>query len=280
MAQAYALWKEPIAVTFLDVGQGDGALISLPGAELLIDAGPIEAGRNVILPYLRCKGINRLDLVVVTHPDLDHYGGLAYVAEHVAIGKVVYPGIEADTHAWLDLRAVLARRGVPMIAAHRGQSLCRYPGFSLSVLSPAYPGQFPERNDNSVVTFLELRRNGAVPQRFLFTGDMEAPAQEFLLSHAYPNLEGAILKVPHHGSDRSNPPAFLQAIHPGIAILSAGRKNRFGHPGPATVEALRESRARIFLTANQGAVLFEGNRSGDGWRTFLDRDYATPAEWR
>ncbi len=271
-AQSRSFWKEPASVTYMDVGQGDGALIRLPGADILVDAGPIEAGRNVILPYLRSQGINRLDIVVITHPDLDHYGGLTYVAEHMEIGRVVYPGIEADTHAWKDLHALLAKRGVPMTDVHRGQQLYGYPRIDFSVLSPGYPDQFPERNDNSVVTYLELRG-----QSFLFTGDLEAPGQDVLLSHAYPKLEGVILKVPHHGSDRSNPPAFLQAIHPGIAILSAGRKNRFGHPGPATVEGLRNLGSHIFLTARQGAVFFEADRSGGIWSTYLPRAYDAPA---
>lgn len=271
-AQGRLLVKDPASVTYMDVGQGDGALLHLPGADILVDAGPIEAGRNVILPYLRYLGINRLDLVIITHPDLDHYGGLAYIAEHVEIGRVVYPGIEADTHAWNDLHAVLAKRGVPMTAVHRGQQLYHYPGIDFSVLSPGFADQFPERNDNSVATYLEMRG-----RRFLFTGDMEAPGQGFLLSHAYPKLEGVILKVPHHGSDRSNPPAFLQTIHPGIAILSAGRKNRFGHPGPATVEALRNLGSHIFLTARQGAVFFDADRSGGFWSTYLPRAYDAPA---
>ena len=262
--QTFALWKEPSSVTFLDVGQGDGALCILPEANILIDAGPEEAGRNVILPYLRFHGINRLDLVVVTHPDLDHYGGLAYVAEHVDIGRVVYPGIEAETMAWKKLHAVLVQHHIPMIPVRRGQRLYGYPDISLSVLSPAYSGQFPERNDNSVVTYLEMRG-----QRLLFTGDMEAPAQEFLLSHAYPNLVGSILKVPHHGSDRSNPSDFLETLHPEIAILSAGRKNRFGHPGPVTVQALQNLGAKLFFTTKQGAITYASDRSHSGWSTWV-----------
>ncbi len=264
--QLYAWWQEPLAITFLDVGQGDGIVCKLPEATLLIDAGPPEAGKNVVLPFLRFHGIPRLDIVVVTHPDLDHYGGLAYIAEHMEIGRVVYPGIEADTHAWKELQAVLAKHNIPMTPVQRGQRLYQYPGISMHVLSPAYPGQFSERNDNSVVTFLQVHE-----KRFLFTGDMEAPAQEILLNHAYPNLTGAILKVPHHGSDRSNPPAFLDQLHPAIAILSAGRKNRFGHPGPTTVQTLQQLGSQLFLTARQGAVLFTEDRFRSQWSTWTGK---------
>jgi competence protein ComEC len=264
--QVWSWRQEPMAVTYLDVGQGDGIVCQLPAATLLIDAGPPEAGRNVVLPFLRYHGINRLDVVVVTHPDLDHYGGLAYLAEHMEIGQVVYPGIEADTRAWKDLQRVLDKHKIPMTAVHRGQLLYQYPGISMHVLTPKFPGQFRERNDNSVATLLKVRE-----KRFLFTGDMEAPAQAFLLDQAYPKLAGAILKVPHHGSDRSNPPEFLEKLKPDIAILSAGRKNRFGHPGPVTVQTLQRLGSQLFLTARQGAVFFAEDRSQSHWSTWTGK---------
>ncbi|MDB5107029.1 MAG: internalization-related competence protein ComEC/Rec2 [Fibrobacteres bacterium] len=280
--EAWEAWRGPASVAYLDVGQGDGALCRLPGAIVLIDAGPPEAGRNVILPYLRHEGINRLDLVVVTHPDLDHYGGLAYVAAHMAIGKVVYPGIEADTRAWNDLRAALAQRGVPMVKVARGQALYASRDIRLSVLSPDRPGQFSDRNDNSVVTLLDMRG-----REFLFTGDMGPDAEANLLAKGGGPLRNAILKVPHHGSDLSNARSFLDAVRPPVSVLSAGRSNRFGHPGPVTVAALEELDSRLFLTARDGAVTFSCGRDrvipageggtgkdghggeSDGWTTYL-----------
>ena len=267
-AQSMELWNDPTVISFLDVGQGDGCVLSLPSATLLIDAGPPPAGRNVILPYLRSIGVNRIDLVIVTHPDLDHYGGLAYLAEHIQIGKVLYPGIESAAQAWLNLQKTLKTKGIPMEVVHRGQCLYRYHETCMHVLSPQSVGQFPERNDNSVVTTLQLGK-----RRLLFTGDMEAPAQQFLKGHPFPELSHAILKVPHHGSDRSNPKEFLEWIHPSLAILSAGRKNRFGHPGPATVKTLLDIESRVFLTANQGAVLYQSNRKGENCRSFLKEPF-------
>src|SRR5690606_30274646 len=164
-SEALQVLRAPASVAFLDVGQGDGAVCRLPGAVILVDAGPPEAGRNAILPYLRSQGIDRLDLVVVTHPDLDHYGGLAYLADHIGIGTVAYPGEEADARAWKDLRVTLARRGIPMVPVRGGQRLYAGPGMSMTVLSPEYSRQFPERNDNSVVAGLDLHG-----RRILFTG--------------------------------------------------------------------------------------------------------------
>lgn len=269
--EALQAWRAPASVAFLDVGQGDGAVCRLPGAVILVDAGPADAGRNVILPYLRSQGINRLDIAIVTHPDLDHYGGLAHVAEHIGIGLVAYPGEEADTQAWKSLRETLARRGVPMIAVRRGQVLYRNGGMSMTVLSPDFPGQYSERNDNSVVTLL------TVPgRRILFTGDIGLLPEARLLAESAAELEGAVLKVPHHGSDRTNAVSFLRAIRPGVAILSAGRRNRFGHPGPAMLEELANLDARIHSTARNGAMTYARDRASEEWRAFLPETGASP----
>jgi len=251
-------------VVFLDVGQGDGAVLRLPGAVILIDAGPEPAGREVILPYLRSQGIDRIDIAVVTHPDLDHYGGLAYVAGHMAIGRFLYPGVDADTHAWLGLKRVLAERRIPVDTARRGQILYAGAEDTLRVLSPERAAQYADRNDNSVTTLLRLGNGKA-----LFTGDLGPEGESRLMELEPRRLLGAILKVPHHGSDKSNPAAFLQAVHPPQALLSVGRINRFGHPGPVTVAALRSLGSRLYCTARDGAVVLNEDAS---WNHFLPSD--------
>ncbi len=269
--------RAPARVDFLDVGQGDGAVCRLPGAVVLIDAGPEPAGREVILPFLRSRGIGRIDLVIITHPDLDHYGGLAYVADRMDIGRVLYPGLDADTHAWSALKATLSRRGIPLDTALRGQTLFAGGGCSLRVLSPELPAQYADRNDNSVVTLL-----GTPAGRILFTGDLGPEAEMRLLQMEPARLRGAILKVPHHGSDLSNPAAFLAAVHPEFALLSAGRTNKFGHPGPVTVATLRGMGSRILLTARDGAIGLEcmgpdaSTARPAAWTRFLAADTSAP----
>jgi competence protein ComEC len=260
---AWDAWRRPTCVAFLDVGQGDGAVIDLPGAAILIDAGPVGAGEKFILPYLRTRGLNRLDLVVVTHPDLDHYGGLAWLAAHFPVARVAYPGEDADTRAWIDLKAALAERGIPMIAVSRGESLYRNGAVTLETLGPP-PAHFPDRNDNSVVCLLRLPG-----RRILFTGDVEMPSEDWLMAQPFDDLAGATLKVPHHGSDRTNTQAFFRAVKPPVAVISAGRRNKFGHPGPETVATLEALGARVYLTARDGAILCSGDRMGESWRAFL-----------
>lgn len=264
---AYAETRTALAraeTVFLDVGQGDAAVLHLPGAVILIDAGPEPAGREVIIPYLRSRGIDRIDLAVVTHPDLDHYGGLAYVAAHLRVARFLYPGLDADTRAWGALKRELSDLRIPVDTARRGQILYAAGGDTLRVLSPERAAQYPDRNDNSVTLLL---RSG--PRGVLFTGDLGPEAESRLLALEPLRLAGAALKVPHHGSDKSNPVRFLEAIHPPQALLSSGRINKFGHPGPATVSALRNLGSALYCTARDGAI----SLAADGtWNRFLRSD--------
>ena len=132
------------------------------------------------------------------------------------------------------------------------------------MLSPERTGQFPDRNENSLVVSLDLHG-----RRILFTGDIGPLTEARLLEQGDGRVAGAILKVPHHGSDLSNAPPFLQAVRPPVAVLSAGRLNRFGHPGPATVAGLERLGARLFLTARDGAVIYACDRGGETWTTYL-----------
>lgn len=257
-------WRAPAQAAFLDVGQGDATVLRMPEGVILVDAGPADAGRKVILPYLRAAGINRLDMVVITHPDLDHYGGLAYLAERMPIGRIIHTGDGADAKAWKDLEAVLARRGVPWERARQGQYLYRYGRIRLDILAPDGPGQFPGRNDNSLVCL--LRMPGA---RLLLTGDMEKSSQAWLLAHAGREASGSILKVPHHGSERTTDMDFLRAMRPGVAVISAGRRNRFGHPGRETLETLRGLGSRLLMTPRDGAILYRNDGGAETWDTFL-----------
>lgn len=262
--EAWDLARRPAVAAFLDIGQGDATVLVLPGAVILVDAGPPDAGRQAILPWLRQAGIGRIDLAVVTHPDLDHYGGLAWLADRIPIGAAVHAGDRADTRAWQDLEAALAARGVPWKRARAGQYLYRYGDCRLEILAPEGPGQFRGRNDNSLVAMLRLGGD-----RVLLTGDMEKQAQAWLLERGPADMRGAILKVPHHGSDRTTDLAFLAALDPEVAVLSAGRRNRHGHPGPGNLATLRAGGSRILLTPVHGAVEWRRDRLGSRWRTFL-----------
>ncbi|MCC6217786.1 MAG: DNA internalization-related competence protein ComEC/Rec2 [Polyangiaceae bacterium] len=233
-----------LRVTVLDVGQGDSALVDLPdGSLFLIDGGgfvgsPVDPGQSVILPVLRARRRDRVDVAVLTHPHPDHLNGLASALGRLEVGELWDSGQGEAEGAGPTYRALLAdlrRRGVPV---RRPGELCgrprSYGGANLRVLGPC-PAFVPGRdgNDNSVVLHVAY---GA--RAVLLTGDAEVEQERELLAAHGDSLRADLLKIGHHGSRTSSSPALLDRVRPAVATLSCGIRNRFGHPHPTTLAAL------------------------------------------
>jgi competence protein ComEC len=243
-------------VTFLAVGHGDAAVVELPGAVMLIDAGDSpRIARNVIAPYLRYRGIARVDMAVVTHPDLDHFGGMEALTKLVPVGGFVGPPVAAESSgSWRCLQRAVSARGIPWHEGRAGQRLHTGGNVVLWLLGPDTSLDAADKNDRSLVAW--LRTPGA---NVLFTGDLEPPGQRALAS-TWPLWRGAWLKAPHHGSDRTTLPCFPAAIKAPRATISCG--GRRGFPGPRTLEALSEAGTAIAVTARTGAVTWTFDRRG------------------
>lgn len=252
-----------LEVHFIDVGQGDAALVRGPdGATVLIDAGgwPGEyedgdgAGRQVVVPYLRRLGIRKLDVLVLTHPHEDHAGGAGAVLDAVKVGLVVVAplqnGEEVPPGYWRLLERC-ARGGIKVRDARAGARIRAGAALNLDVLSPEEPllqGTASDLNNNSLVLRLRYGRH-----TFLFAGDIQQEAQARLLLSGL-DLEADVLKVPHHAS-AAFVPAFFEAVHPAVAVVSVGARNRFGLPSPAALAQLEATGARIYRTDRDGAVI-------------------------
>jgi competence protein ComEC len=254
---------ETARITFLDVGQGDAAVCQLPGDyNVLIDAGQgtrrSGRGRYAILPYLKQEGINELDLVIVTHGDLDHFGGLLYLIPRIEIGRVVYSGDSATSRSWSYMLNDLKKHNIPLQQVLCGDSLYIHPRLSLSVVSPCQEGQFGGRNNNSVVVVLKTHR-----EKIFFAGDIEKQAEHWIAS--FFNTDMDILKVSHHGSATATTPAFLKAVTPEIGIISAGKDNRFDMPHAEVLERLKEHNVKLYSTIRSGAVSLVSNRFKSRW---------------
>ena len=225
-------------VTALDIGQGDAILVEAPsGATMLVDGGP-----DPELTLRRLGGalpfhVRRIDLLLVSHPHQDHVGGLVDVLDRFRVGAVVEAGIPFANPAYERLRGDAARASIPVLGARAGQTLALDAHTSLEILYPSpadATAPLPEGDINNGSIVAVLRHGGFAA---LLTGDAEAPVEEALVSRGQlPPVD--VLKVGHHGSTSSTTTALLDATRPGLAVISAGVDNEYGHPAPQTLQAL------------------------------------------
>jgi competence protein ComEC len=246
--------RTSLRTTFLDVGQGDAAVVELPGGRVLvIDAGgfagsDFDTGAGIVEPFLRSRKIARLDALVMSHAHPDHAGGLAHLVRHLAPAELWWSG-QGEGAAWDEVLRALADTGTPVRTLHAGTRIPDFP--EVDVLHPPAGWTAPSLNEGSLV--LRVRDGGAA---VLFTGDAERAAEAAMLERP-DALAATVLKVPHHGSLTSSAPALVTAVGPRAAVVSAGADNRFGHPAPAVEERYRAAGIPFYRTDRCGAVVVE-----------------------
>jgi beta-lactamase superfamily II metal-dependent hydrolase len=252
---------KPLTVYFFDVGQGDAALIISPtGKTVLIDGGPPEAGEH-LAGRVRQLVSAPLDLVILTHPHLDHLGSLKDVIQAVGARRYMDPGFDHPSAAYRNLLEFVGKEVgqvmTPQPNPQAPDSLLTIglgEGATLTIHWPRHPREpflkstRSDANSNSIVARLTYGTTA-----FLFTGDAEADTEEALLRKST-DYTSTVLKVAHHGGKHSSTKAFLDAVKPRAAVISSRTGNEYGHPTPEALERLESVGARIFRTDQDGEI--------------------------
>ena len=266
-------------VTFLDVGQGDSAVVELPdGQTVLIDGGAryerFDMGKNVVAPFLWNRRIHHITHVIGTHQQLDHVGGLIWVLRHLSVGQYWSGGIERSEKFVEDLRATLRDQHIDQRTAARGQDLVQTGQCRLSILNPPKTSVVREStqphtgtilNNLSIVSRLQCGANS-----ILFAADIETAGLRQLNEQGYQPV--TVLKVPHHGARSSLDPDWLQRLHPQYAVVSVGAANPYGHPVESVLQTYQDQHIAVFRTDRDGAIWVTGRLSTSEFTVHRMRD--------
>ena len=233
-----------LTVTWLDVGQGDAAVIQCGGQSMLIDGGKPEKS-SYIYAWLQQHGLSYLDVIVATHVDADHIGGLSGALNYASVGTAYCPETTGTTETFQSFVKYLAQRG-KQITVPTADETFALGGAQIQILGPLH--RAVDSNDYAIVLKVSF---GATS--FLFTGDAERAEEQDLLNSGV-NLQSTVLKVGHHGSDTSTSYPFLRAVAPQYAVISVGAGNSYGHPTEAVLSRLRDAGVTTFRTDMQGEI--------------------------
>ncbi|MEK9184267.1 MAG: ComEC/Rec2 family competence protein [Patescibacteria group bacterium] len=256
-AAIYAIFEptsELLTVSFLDVGQGDAILIESPeGVQLLIDGG---RDRAVVreLPRVMSPLDRSIDMVLATHPDADHIGGLPDVLNRYRVSYYLSPGIEHGTSQAERLGAAVEDElGAVSILARKGMRIHLGESVYADVLYPDRDVSKAETNSGSVVVRLVYGNTS-----FMFTGDAPSSVEDYLIALGG-ELDSDVLKAGHHGSHTSTSAAWLDAVTPSVVVISAGKDNSYGHPHEEVLERVRASGASVASTVEDGTIIFKSD---------------------
>lgn len=236
--------KDLLTVTFLDVGQGDAAVLQCGGQSMMIDGGKAKAS-SYIYSWLKKNQISHLDVMVATHTDADHIGGLPGALNYAKVGTAYCPVTSGTTKTFQSFVRYLKNQGKSITVPKAGDEFS-LGGAQVRILGPTDPQA--EGNNSSIVLKVTFGDTS-----FLFTGDAEREEEQELLESGY-DLESTVLKVGHHGSDTSTSYLFLRTVNPQYAVISVGADNTYGHPTEAVLSRLRDADVKTCRTDLQGTI--------------------------
>lgn len=242
-----------------DVGQGDALFIAAPnGNQVLIDGGPdnsVVSRLAQVMPFWD----RSLDLVILTHPHADHISGLIEVLKRYDVGAVLESGVNHSIPEYAEWHKILEENKIKVALASAGEEIKLGAGAELQVLTPkkSFVGASP-KNIHEAMVVLELRYGSSVA---LLMGDAEVKLERELVSLPSNKLAAQILKIGHHGSKTSTSEIFLKAVNPRWAVISVGRRNRYGHPVQEVLDRMVGLGIKIYRTDQDGDIVFVSDGS-------------------
>lgn len=249
-----------LRVTFLSVGEGDGAVVRFPGSRVMvIDAGSsyggFDAGERIVAPYLWSQKILQIDYITLSHPDLDHFGGLDFIAMNFAPAAFWTSGVESSDVSYGRFMDDLARAKVPIVKVGRVAPNPEIGGVAISSLNGEVSAEASHNNSSMVLRFSFRQAS------ILFTGDIESAGERAIVATRR-ELRSTVLKAPHHGSATSSTAGFIAAVHPEVAVISDGYLNHFHFPSPVVLGRYRDAGVGVLRTDTDGAVMVDVGRRG------------------
>lgn len=241
---------EKMDIHLIDVGQGDSILMKTPSDKvILIDGGPPKAGKKVV-KYLKKQGIDKIDLIIATHPHIDHIGGLSHVMSEIKVEQIIDTGKVHTTLTYARYIREIRKQKIPVKVAKQNEQIKLDPSLHIQILNAH--GRTKNNNQSSIVLKVRYKEID-----FLFLSDIEV-AQEKYLAETYP-IEADFVKIAHHGSKTSSSLEFLQRVNPQVALLTYSKHNKYGHPVSKVIQNLNKIDAHIYSTALFGNVVIHTN---------------------
>lgn len=251
----FALSSNELEVVFLDIGQGDAIFIETPSNhQILIDGGPnmkVLEGLGNNMPFYD----RTIDLVILTHPDHDHMGGLIEVLKNYEVESILWTGVLKDGAEYEELKSIVKEKEVNVFVAKLGQKILSGKSFVMDVIYPLESFEnktVKDFNSTSIVNRIFFGNHV-----FLLTGDASKKVEKQLIDRF--DLKADVLKLGHHGSKTSTDKSFVQNLGPSIAIISVGKDNRYDHPHPEVIEILDEYGINILRTDELGDIKIVSN---------------------
>jgi len=244
--------EDELEVHFVDVGQGAAQVIIAPNKKVMVIDGGNNDDEDDMVAYLKQLGVSKVDILIGTHPDADHIGGMDAVIDSFDIGKIYMPNAQRDTQTFESVLQSIQYKGLEVTTAKAGIELDLDPTVQIKMISPI--GTDSDENEMSAVVRLQFGE-----QSFLLTGDAGVTTEEKWLYEGE-NLQSTVLLTGHHGSDHSTSEAFVKAVQPKYAVIQVG-KNNYGHPTSEVLDRLDNHKVNIYRNDTDGTIVFKTDGS-------------------